>query len=93
MLVLNFLWDIKFNFNIIKSAHELCNLVSDSGCINIAIFSTGETLSVHPNKLGLFRKENRLTNGRVVYRHRDNYYHLYWINEYGGYWMVNNFEI
>ena len=66
--------------------------ISDSHCNKIAVFSTGKTFSIHPNKLGLYIRENRLANGKVVYRHRDNYYHLYWINEYGGYWMVMIFN-
>ena len=61
---------------------------SDSGCNKFRLFSTNETLFVHPDKLGLYIKEDRFTNGRALYRHVDNYFHFYWINEYGGYWMV-----
>ena len=65
-------------------------LHAESGCRNIGLYSSGKTSAIHSEKLGLYVKENRLVNGRLVFRHRYNFYHLYWINEYGGHWIVSN---
>ena len=58
---------------------------------NIRMFwlrSSGKTISLHSNKLGLYIMQNRTTNERSVYRHHSNEFYFYYIVEYNGVWMV-----
>ena len=63
----------------------------DSSCTKLALVSSGKASRLHSNNLGTYVKESRMLNGRSVYRHRDDSYFLYWINEFGGNWMVSRY--
>ena len=70
-----------------------CSLFLEWSQTEFWLQSNGETLSIHSDKLGVYVPEERSVNDKQIYKHRDNKFYFYWINEYGGYWMVSKTHV
>jgi len=66
-----------------------CNSCETEACKKFQLTSTGGASYYHGNKLGLYVREEKLTNGRVAYYNGEKGMYLYFVNSNEvQYWMV-----